>query len=138
VNIVKRDYQRTRFNIRQSGRNVSGQLLSGDAGLANKELVVDGAVEDVVVTNETGHFNFTMRDGRSQATVRFQGTNFRESADTYYSGSEVTVRSIGGLIASVNYPLTYLSALISNALLYVEWFVLGLFLLGWKAYKPDD
>ncbi|MDG5775226.1 hypothetical protein VB773_20400 [Haloarculaceae archaeon H-GB2-1] len=100
--------------------------------IGGREVYVDGATVPVVVSNASGAATVEINSPIVQA--RFTGDDWWESHSTYYLRTQAVSVSSAPVVVDAIEVVGYLSAAISNVMIFVEWLVLGIFAMFWMRY----
>ncbi|CDK38241.1 hypothetical protein BN903_441 [Halorubrum sp. AJ67] len=106
-----------------------------DDPVPNREIIIDGESVHRTTTNSDGEFTQMVSENVSTVDVRFEGDPLREDFDTHYGESSTKVWTGKVALNIVRMPIGYLHAMISNLLVFINWIVLGLFLVWWMKYR---
>jgi hypothetical protein len=126
----------TDVNVSSTGANHEGVLVltdtSGDP-VKNKKITAtqDDGTTTTVTTDSTGRAKVVW-DG-SVLRARYGGDVFWSPSDPYYQGDQLLYLLPPSPLefAAVGTVGEYISASISNVLIFVEWLALGVFALWW-------
>lgn len=139
VDVVKREYVETNIELESSGSRIDGQLLDSDGdGVAGKELTLSGARNSTVTTGSNGEFTIYIADGAPITSVEFGGDSYRAELSTYYDSSQKRITTATNMMNVIGTPLGYVSDMISNLMIFIEWLVLGLFIVYWIRYRDQE
>jgi hypothetical protein len=128
-------YEESVLNVTiDDGAGTAEIVLSGTDGnpIGGREVYVDGATVPAVVTNTSGAATVNINSPIVQA--RFTGDDWWESHPTYYLRTQAVSVSSASVVVDAIEVVGYLSAAISNVMIFVEWLVLGIFAMFWMRY----
>ena len=138
VNVVKRSYIKTDIQIELKGGVIHGQLVDADGnGVAGKELTLSGANNSSVTTDQNGEFTVHVSPKAGRTSMKFEGDPLRSELDTYYEESTAAITTPTNMLNIVGTPIGYVSDMISNLMVFVEWLALGLFIVWWIKYREQ-
>jgi len=100
--------------------------------ISGREVYVDGATVPAVVTNASGVA--TIDINRPIVQARFTGDDWWEPHSTYYLRTQAVDISTASIVIDAIEVVGYLNDAVSNAMLFVEWLVLGIFAVFWMRY----
>lgn len=139
VDVVKREYTETNIKLEVSGSRIDGQLVDSESnGVSGKELSLNGARNSTVTTDSNGEFTIYIADDAPITSVEFGGDSYRAELDTYYDSSQMRITTPTNMMNVIGTPLGYVSDMISNLMVFVEWMVLGLFIVYWLRFRDQE
>ncbi|WP_369802704.1 PKD domain-containing protein [Haloarcula sp. K1] len=139
VDVVRRNYTETDIELEPSGSRIDGQLIDSEGnGVPEKELSLSGAQNSTVTTNKNGNFSIYVADDAPITSVEFKGDSYRADHDIYYDSSKTRIATATNMINIIGTPMGYLSDMISNLMVFVEWMALGLFIVYWLRFRDQE
>jgi hypothetical protein len=112
-------------------------LLTSATGLPlpGRTVTFDGAAVDSVTTGADGRATVDVTGTIVRA--HFAGDHWRDSRPAYYLDAHGYGVSQTAFVGGATGVLGYLSAAISNAVIFVEWLVFGIFALLWMRFMRE-
>lgn len=118
-------------------RDSRGVLTSTtDLPLPGRTVTFDGAAVDRVTTGAEGRATVDVTGTIVRA--HFAGDHWRDSRPAYYLDAHGYGVSQTAFVGGATGVLGYLNAAISNAVIFVEWLVFGIFALLWMRFMRDQ
>jgi hypothetical protein len=131
-------YQESKIKMQNDGKTVHIRLFDPDtsAGIGGVELAVDGAKTSTVTTNASGWA--TVQSTTALVTVGFEGTDPMSGASTFYEKAYTSHYVRIFMLERSGDLYRWISGMIHQVLLVVEWAALLLFLMWYRlVFKPN-
>ncbi|SEO49876.1 hypothetical protein SAMN05216388_101381 [Halorientalis persicus] len=131
-------YQESKIKMQNDGKTVHVRLFDPDTstGISGAKLAVDGAKTSTVTTNASGWA--TVQSTTALVTVGFEGTDPMSGASTFYEKAYTSHYVRIFMLERSGDLYRWISGMIHQVLLVVEWAALLLFLMWYKLmFKPN-
>lgn len=139
VDVVRRQYSETDVTISTNDGVIHGQLTDGNGtGVPGRTIQLYGAKNSSVTTGPNGQFTAYVAADAGITTMEFNGDPLQSNRETYYEAVKASVTTPTNMANMIGTPIGYVSAMISNLMLFVEWILLGLFITWWIKYRDQQ
>ena len=139
---VTRTYTATDLAITVDKQNqiVNGTLTEKESEnpIQGKNITINANDVVTVTTDNNGEFSYEYDNMTTSVSAKFEGDDFRDNLGTYYEQAEANRYSPQTAYSyTAGTVLGYVTAAISNLLLFAEWMLLGLFMVWWTKYREE-
>lgn len=139
VPITTRLYNNTDFQLNINGSTVRGQLVDEDGtGVPNRQVQLSGMNSSTVTTDGNGNFTTHLGNTSFRSAVRFNGDSVTENVSEYQDRTVRHIQTTAHFANVIGSPLFYISKAISNTMVFVEWILLGGFIVWWTRIRSQD
>jgi hypothetical protein len=119
---------------------VNGTLTEKESEnpIQGKNITINANDVVTVTTDNNGEFSYEYDNMTASVSAKFEGDDFRDNLGTYYEQAEANRYSPQTAYSyTAGTVLGYVTAAISNLLLFAEWMLLGLFMVWWTKYREE-
>jgi hypothetical protein len=128
-------YQDARLTVTMNQSAGTAEVFLSDTSgipLSDRTIRLDGAAVQHATTDSGGHVTVDVTG--TVVRAHFAGDHWQEPRSAYYLEAHGYGVSQTAFVTGTTGVLGYLSAAISNAILFVEWLVFGIFALLWMRF----